>query len=67
MPDKWEHPWFAAWNLAFHMISIAQIDPEFAKSQLILLLSDSFMSLRGEIPSYEYNFSDVNPPVHAWA
>jgi hypothetical protein len=67
MPDKWEYPWFAAWDLAFHTISLAMIDPEFAKQQLILLTREWYMSPDGQIPAYEWKFSDVNPPVHAWA
>lgn len=67
MPDKWEYPWFAAWDLAFHMISFAKLDPEFAKSQLVLLLREWYMHPNGEIPAYEFAFDDVNPPVHAWA
>lgn len=67
MPDKWEYPWYAAWDLAFHCIPIARIDPEFAKEQLLLLLRDEYMHPNGQIPAYEWNFSDVNPPVHAWA
>jgi hypothetical protein len=67
MPDKWEYPWFAAWDLAFHMIPFAQIDPHFAKDQLNLLLREWYMHPNGQIPAYEWNFSDVNPPVHAWA
>ncbi len=67
MPDKWEYPWFAAWDLAFHMIPMAQIDPEFAKAQLNLLLREWYMHPNGQLPAYEWNFSDVNPPVHAWA
>ncbi|MFQ5857033.1 MAG: glucosidase [Anaerolineae bacterium] len=67
MPDKWEYPWFAAWDLAFHCISIAMIDPEWAKRQLILLLREWYMHPNGRIPAYEWSFSDVNPPVHAWA
>jgi hypothetical protein len=67
MPDKWEYPWFAAWDLAFHMIPMAKIDAEFAKSQLELLLREWFMHPSGQIPAYEWNFNDVNPPVHAWA
>lgn len=67
MPDKWEYPWFAAWDLAFHMIPFAKLDPHFAKHQLNLLLREWYMSPSGQIPAYEYNFSDVNPPVHAWA
>ena len=67
MPDKWEYPWFAAWDLAFHMIPFARVDPQFAKDQLNLLLREWYMSPSGQIPAYEFNFSDVNPPVHAWA
>ncbi len=67
MPDKWEYPWFAAWDLAFHMIPFARIDPHFAKDQLNLLLREWYMHPNGQIPAYEWNFSDVNPPVHAWA
>src|SRR5215831_10474326 len=67
MPDKWEYPWYAAWDLAFHMIPIALVDPEFAKSQLILLLREWYMHPNGQIPAYEWAFSDVNPPVQAWA
>jgi len=67
MPDKWEYPWYAAWDLAFHMIPFSRIDPDFAKSQLILFLREWYMHPNGQIPAYEWNFSDVNPPVHAWA
>jgi mannosylglycerate hydrolase MGH1-like protein len=67
MPDKWEYPWFAAWDLAFHMIPFARIDPEFAKRQLLLLLREWYMHPNGQIPAYEWAFDDVNPPVHAWA
>ncbi|MEM9415348.1 MAG: glucosidase [Planctomycetota bacterium] len=67
MPDKWEYPWFAAWDLAFHMIPFARIDPAFAKKQLALFLREWYMHPNGQIPAYEFNFSDVNPPVHAWA
>ncbi len=67
MPDKWEYPWFAAWDLAFHMIPMARIDPVFAKGQLNLLLREWYMHPNGQMPAYEWNFSDVNPPVHAWA
>ncbi len=67
MPDKWEYPWFAAWDLAFHMVPMARIDPAFAKAQLNLLLREWYMHPNGQIPAYEWNFSDVNPPVHAWA
>jgi len=67
MPDPWEYPWFAAWDLAFHCVTLAHIDPAFAKSQLVLLLREWYMHPNGQIPAYEWNFSDVNPPVHAWA
>jgi hypothetical protein len=67
MPDKWEYPWYASWDLAFHMIPMAEIDPEFAKDQLILFLREWYMQPNGQIPAYEFNFSDVNPPVFAWA
>jgi hypothetical protein len=67
MPDKWEYPWFAAWDLAFHSIALGMVDIEFAKGQLDLLLSRRFLHPNGQIPAYEWNFSDVNPPVHAWA
>ncbi|GGR24021.1 MGH1-like glycoside hydrolase domain-containing protein [Deinococcus ruber] len=67
MPDKWEYPWFAAWDLAFHTIPLAVIDPEFAKKQLDLLTREWYQHPNGQIPAYEWSFSDVNPPVHAWA
>lgn len=67
MPDKWEYPWFAAWDTAFHCIPLAMIDPDFAKRQLILLLREWYMHPNGQIPAYEWAFGDVNPPVHAWA
>ncbi|QDU98399.1 MGH1-like glycoside hydrolase domain-containing protein [Lignipirellula cremea] len=67
MPDKWEYPWYAAWDLAFHMIPFAEVDPDFAKEQLLLLLREWYMHPSGQIPAYEFAFSDVNPPVHAWA
>ncbi|MBX3727775.1 MAG: glucosidase [Candidatus Sumerlaeia bacterium] len=67
MPDKWEYPWYAAWDLAFHMVPFAVVDPDFAKSQLQLFLREWYMHPNGQIPAYEFNFSDVNPPVHAWA
>jgi hypothetical protein len=67
MPDKWEYPWYAAWDLAFHMIPMAKIDVEFAKNQLILFLREWYMHPNGQIPAYEWALSDVNPPVHAWA
>jgi hypothetical protein len=67
MPDKWEYPWFAAWDLAFHCIPFAVIDPDFAKAQLSLLTREWYMHPNGQLPAYEWAFSDVNPPVHAWA
>jgi hypothetical protein len=67
MPDKWEYPWFAAWDLAFHTVALALIDPEFAKEQLFLMLFEQFQHPSGQIPAYEWEFSDLNPPVHAWA
>jgi hypothetical protein len=65
MPDKWEYPWYAAWDLAFHMIPFAKVDPDFAKEQLVLLLREWYMHPNGQIPAYEFSFNDVNPPVHA--
>jgi hypothetical protein len=67
MPDKWEYPWFAAWDLAFHTVPITLIDPEFAKEQLLMMLFEQFQHPNGQIPAYEWEFSDLNPPVHAWA
>jgi hypothetical protein len=67
MPDKWEYPWFAAWDLAFHSVTFTLIDPAFAKQQLYLLTREWFLHPNGQIPAYEWNFSDANPPVHAWA
>lgn len=67
MPDKWEYPWFAAWDLAFHMIPHCRTDPEFAKRQLLVLLREWYMHPNGQLPAYEFAFYDVNPPVHAWA
>ncbi|MGQ0603645.1 MAG: MGH1-like glycoside hydrolase domain-containing protein, partial [Anaerolineales bacterium] len=67
MPDKWEYPWYAAWDLAFHCVPLALIDPDFAKRQLILMLREWYMHPNGQIPAYEWAFGDVNPPVHAWA
>jgi hypothetical protein len=67
VPDKWEYPWYAAWDLAFHMIPFSIIDPDFAKSQLLLMLREWYMHPNGQIPAYEFEFSNVNPPVHAWA
>jgi hypothetical protein len=67
MPDPWEYPWFAAWDLAFHAVAISLIDPELAKSQILLLLREYYMRPNGQIPAYEWNFGDLNPPVTAWA
>jgi hypothetical protein len=67
MPDKWEYPWYAAWDLAFHCVSLAIVDPDFAKDQLVLLLREWYMNPNGQLPAYEWAFGDVNPPVHAWA
>jgi hypothetical protein len=67
MPDKWEYPWYAAWDLAFHTISLSLVDFDFAKDQLLLMLRTLYAHPNGQIPAYEWNFSDVNPPVHAWA
>jgi hypothetical protein len=67
MPDKWEYPWFAAWDLAFHAVALALVDVSFAKQQLGLLLNRWYLHPNGQLPAYEWNFSDVNPPVHAWA
>jgi hypothetical protein len=67
MPDKWEYPWYAAWDLAFHTIALSQVDFDFAKEQLLLMLRTLYFHPSGQIPAYEWNFSDVNPPVHAWA
>ena len=67
MPDKWEYPWFAAWDTAFHCITFALIDPDFAKDQLLLFTREWYMHPNGQIPAYEWEFGDVNPPVHAWA
>jgi hypothetical protein len=67
MPDKWEYPWYAAWDLAFHTVSLALIDPEFAKQQLVLITREWYMHPNGQLPAYEWAFGDVNPPVHAWA
>jgi hypothetical protein len=67
MPDPWEYPWFAAWDLAFHCVAIARVDPEFAKQQLLLLTRDWYQHPDGQLPAYEWAFGDVNPPVHAWA
>ncbi|MFI6763407.1 MGH1-like glycoside hydrolase domain-containing protein [Micromonospora sp. NPDC050417] len=67
MPDPWEYPWYAAWDLAFHCVTIARVDPGFAKAQLVLLLREWYLHPNGQIPAYEWAFADVNPPVHAWA
>jgi hypothetical protein len=67
MPDKWEYPWYAAWDLAFHTISLALVDPDFAKRQLVLLTREWYMHPNGQLPAYEWAFGDVNPPVHGWA
>ena len=67
MPDKWEYPWYAAWDLAFHTVPLAMVDPEFAQGQLALMLSSTYLHPSGQIPAYEWNFGDVNPPVHAAA
>ncbi len=67
VPDKWEYPWYAAWDLAFHCIPLALVDPDFAKDQLVLLLREWYMHPNGQLPAYEWAFGDVNPPVHAWA
>ncbi len=67
MPDKWEYPWYAAWDLAFHTIALSLVDFDFARQQLLLLLQSLYLHPNGQIPAYEWNFSDVNPPVHAWA
>ena len=66
MPDKWGYPGFAAWDLAFHVVPIADIDPEFAKRQMMVLLREWYTHPRGQLPAYEFDFGDVNPPVHAW-
>ena len=67
MPDKWEYPWYAAWDLGFHMLALTLVDPDFGKQQLKLLLQEHYMHPNGQLPAYEWNFSDVNPPVHALA
>ena len=67
MPDKWEYPWFASWDLAFHTVQLSYLDPEMAKQQLLLLLREWYMHPNGQLPAYEFSFSDANPPVHAWA
>jgi hypothetical protein len=67
MPDKWEYPWYAAWDLAFHTLPLSIVDPDFAKEQMQLMLRGAYLHPNGQLPAYEWNFSDVNPPVHAWA
>jgi hypothetical protein len=67
MPDKWEYPWYAAWDLAFHVLALTLVDPDFGKQQLTLMLRERYMHPNGQIPAYEWNFGDVNPPVHAWS
>ena len=67
MPDKWEYPWYAAWDLAFHVLALTLVDRDFGKQQLSLLLKEHYMHPNGQLPAYEWNFGDVNPPVHAWA
>ena len=67
MPDKWEYPWYAAWDLAFHVLPLTLVDPDFGKQQLQLMLREHYMHPNGQIPAYEWNFGDVNPPVHAWS
>jgi hypothetical protein len=67
MPDKWEYPWYAAWDLAFHCLALNMVDPDFARDQLLLMLQGEYLHPNGQIPAYEWNFGDVNPPVHAWA
>jgi hypothetical protein len=67
MPDKWEYPWYAAWDLAFHMLPFSRVDPQYAKEQLVLFLREWYMHPNGQLPAYEFAFGDVNPPVHAWA
>ena len=67
MPDKWEYPWYAAWDLAFHTVSLALVDPDFAEEQLVLLTREWYMHPNGQLPAYEWAFGDVNPPVHGWA
>jgi len=65
--DKWEYPWYAAWDLAFHTLPLSIVDPDFAKEQMELMLRGVYLHPSGQMPAYEWNFSDVNPPVHAWA
>ncbi len=67
MPDKWEYPWYAAWDLAFHVLALTLVDADFGKHQLDLMLQERYLHPSGQIPAYEWNFGDVNPPVHAWS
>ena len=67
MPDKWEYPWYAAWDLAFHTVALNMVDCDFARDQIDLMLSERYLHPNGQMPAYEWNFGDVNPPVHAWA
>ena len=67
MPDKWEYPWYAAWDLAFHTLALSLVDPQFSRDQINLMLNERYLHPAGQLPAYEWNFSDVNPPVHAWA
>ena len=67
MPDKWEYPWYAAWDLAFHVVALTMVDPDFGKQQLDLMLRSDYLHPNGQLPAYEWNFGDVNPPVHAWS
>src|SRR2546429_6728506 len=67
MPDKWEYPWYAAWDLAFHVLALRLVDEDFSKQQLDLMLRDHYLHPNGQLPANEWNFSDVNPPVHAWS
>ena len=67
MPDKWEYPWYAAWDLAFHVLALNLVDEDFGKQQLDLMLQEKYIHPSGQLPAYEWNFGDVNPPVHAWA
>src|SRR4026209_1977063 len=67
MPDKWEYPWYAAWDLAFHVVALSLVDEQFGREQLDLMLRERYIHPNGQIPAYEWNFGDVNPPVHAWA
>jgi hypothetical protein len=67
MPDKWEYPWYAAWDLAFHVLALTLVDENFGKRQLELIVQESYLHPSGQLPAYEWNFGDVNPPVHAWS